>query len=134
MKRAAATEPSRDASASRAVAKAPAPNRPGVQRAREGTAFVTQGSDSASNRQFLLSLQRSAGNAAVSRALTGATAAAPAQQVSRRPAATAPKKPRKPATPNSYVDLMNGVQDLVEAADNHGTGLPELRFGTRLGD
>jgi hypothetical protein len=96
-------------------------SRAAARRARViDTAFAAPGTDSASRSGVLLSLQRSAGNAAVSRALTGAPAAA--------------RKPRKPATPNSYVDLLNGIQDLVEAADNHGTGLAELKFGTRLGD
>src|SRR5690349_9980233 len=99
-----------------------APAARAVPRRRYDTSFSSPGTDSASSNGFLLSLQRSAGNAAVSRALTG-TQAAPAR-----------RKPRKPAGPNSYVDLMNGIQDLVEAADHHGDGLVELQFGTRLGD
>ena len=52
--------------------------------------------------------------------------------VQRAPAVGQPT-PHQAENPNSYVDLLNGINEIVTTAhDRHGVGLPDVHFGGRL--
>lgn len=94
-----------------------------------------------------LALQRQAGNQAVAGLLAGPRGTDPASArdagtlvppLAAQRDATAPPRQEtaanaRPVDPNSYVDVLNGVEDLWEAAlTGHGAGLTKVQLGRRM--